>query len=75
MMPKKTNIKLQVEFGENLRRIRESKGLSLSQVSSRCEVDKSNIAKVECGQFNIQLSKIFELAKGLGVTPKELLDF
>jgi transcriptional regulator with XRE-family HTH domain len=75
IMPKQTNSKLQVEFGENLRRIRESKGLSLSQVSSKCDVDKSNIAKVESGQFNIQLTKIFELAKGLGVEAKELLDF
>lgn len=74
-MPKQTNSKLQTEFGVNLRRIREDKGFSLSEVSSRCDVDKSNIAKIENGQFNIQLTKIFELAKGLGVKPKELLDF
>jgi len=75
IMPKRTNSKIQIEFGENLRRIRESKGLSLSEVSARCDVDKSNIAKVENGQFNIQLTKIFELAKGLGIEAKELLDF
>jgi len=74
-MPKQTNSNLQIEFGENLRRIRESKGFSLSEVALRCEVEKSNIGKIENGKFNIQLTKIFELAKGLGVEPKELLDF
>lgn len=74
-MSKQANSKLQVQFGQNLRRIREIKGLSLSEMSAKCDVDKSNISKVENGQFNIQLSKIFELAKGLGVEAKVLLDF
>lgn len=74
-MPAKDASDLQVRFGQNLKRIRESKGLSLREVASRCDLDNSNISKIENGQFNIQLSKIFELAKGLGVDAKDLLDF
>ena len=66
---------LQKKFGEHLRKIREKKGLSLRDVASRCDLDNSNISKIENGKFNIQLSKIVELAKGLGVEAKELLDF
>ncbi|HEY4323625.1 MAG TPA: helix-turn-helix transcriptional regulator [Mucilaginibacter sp.] len=62
-------------FGEHLKKIREARGLSLRDLELRCELDNSKISKIENGKFNIQLSTIFELAKGLGVEPKELLDF
>ena len=74
-MPKPSNNILQIRFGENLRKQRESQGLSLSELAARCDIDKSNISKIENGRFNIQLTKIFELAKGLGVSPRDLLDF
>ena len=74
-MPKTNNQEIQTRFGDNLRRIRESKGYSLNDLAIRCEIDKSNIGKIENGKFNLQLTKIFELAKGLGIEPKNLLDF
>jgi hypothetical protein len=33
------------------------------------------MSKIENGKWDVQLSTIFELAKGLGVEAKELLDF
>jgi transcriptional regulator with XRE-family HTH domain len=66
---------LKAKFGSHLKRIRENKGMSLLEVDYRCDLDESNISKIENGKVNIQLSTIFELAKGLGVEPKELLDF
>lgn len=74
-MPKQTNSQLQVLFGENLRKIRTKKKLSLADLAARCDIDKSNISKIENGHFNIQLNKIFELAKGLDVQPMDLLNF
>ena len=66
---------IQQRFGLNLKRLRESKGISLRELSSRCDLDSSKISKMENGKTNIQLSTIFELAKGLGVEAKDLLDF
>jgi transcriptional regulator with XRE-family HTH domain len=74
-MSKYNNNEIQSKFGENLRRIRESKGYSLNDLATRCDLDKSNISKIENGHFNLQLTKIFELAKGLEIEPKQLLDF
>ena len=74
-MSKPRDNKLQEKFGEHLRKTRESQGLSLSKLASKCEIDKSNISKIERGKFNIQLTKIFELAKGLEVEPQQLLNF
>ncbi|WP_233268911.1 helix-turn-helix domain-containing protein [Mucilaginibacter lacusdianchii] len=66
---------LQELFGSNLKRIREEKNLSLRTLAANCELDDSQISKIENGKKNIQLSTIFELAKGLNVPPKELLEF
>lgn len=72
----KTNSEdLQRKFGEKLRALREGKNLSLRGMAANCDLDDSQISKIENGKKNIQLSTIFELAKGLGVSPKDLLDF
>ena len=72
-MPK-DNQSLQKQFGKNLKNIRMSKGLSLRALAANCDIDDSNISKIEQGKFDIQLSTLFELAKGLEVEPRKLLD-
>tara|TARA_R110002050_G_scaffold54303_1_gene122899 strand:+ start:344 stop:625 length:282 start_codon:yes stop_codon:yes gene_type:complete len=62
-------------FGENLKKIRKTKNLSFRKLAIRCNIDYSDISKIEKGKRNIQLSTIFELAKALSVHPKELFDF
>jgi transcriptional regulator with XRE-family HTH domain len=66
---------LKQKFGKNLQKIRESKKLSLLNVSYNCPIDDSKISKIEHGRIHITLSTIVELAKGLDVHPKKLLDF
>ncbi len=65
----------QIEFGKQLEKLRTSQDLSYRVLAQRCDVDFSNISKIEKGEINIQLSTIKELAKGLRVHPKELFDF
>lgn len=74
-MTKKEVEIVKIEFGKNLQKIRESKKLSLLQLSYNCSIDESNISKIEHGRFNITLATIVELAKGLDIAPKKLLDF
>lgn len=66
---------IQKQFGETLGKIRREKGLSLRALARNCEIDDSKISKIENGKFNIQLSTIIELAKGLDIDAKELFDF
>lgn len=75
LMNKKDYTDLQEKFGAHLQQLRENKGLSLREVSQNCELDDSNISKIEHGRFNVQLSTIIELAKGLGIQASELLKF
>lgn len=66
---------LKVQFGRQLKKIRKDKRISLRVLETRCDLDYSQISKIENAKWDVQLSTIFELAKGLGVDPKELLDF
>ena len=67
--------KLNLAFGQNLRKIRNAQKISLLQLSYNCSVDESKISKIEHGRFNIKLSTLYELAKGLDTSPQALLDF
>lgn len=62
-------------FGENLKILRESKGLSQHALASLCAIDHSHISKIERGQKNITILTIKELAAALEVKPRKLLDF
>jgi len=63
------------EFGENLRKLRKEKGLSLREMSYACSIDNSKIAKIEKGKINITLTTLLQLAVALDVHPSFLLDY
>jgi transcriptional regulator with XRE-family HTH domain len=62
-------------FGQNLRRIRESKKFTQEDLAEKASVAVSTIARIETGIFNSTISTISVLAKALNIDKKELLDF
>ena len=62
------------EFGAFLREVRESLGISQDEVASQCDVTKGNISMIENGRKDFTFSTFLELAKGMGVHPKKLLE-
>jgi transcriptional regulator with XRE-family HTH domain len=66
---------LQIQFGAHLKKLREAKGLSLMDLAIKIDSDDSYLSKIENGKKNIQISTIFQLAKGLEIHPKDLLSF
>ena len=66
----KANLK---KLGANIKRLRESKNLSLRELSYECDIDNSKISKIEKGQVNVTVTTILQLAKALAVHPTELL--
>ncbi len=62
-------------LGQKILNLRLSKGLSQEDVSFRCDVDRAKISKIENGVANCNVTTLVELAKGLDVPPKDLLDF
>jgi transcriptional regulator with XRE-family HTH domain len=62
------------QFGANLKVLRKAKNLSLRKLAAACNIDHSDIAKMEKGQINITILTIRELAQALQIHPKKLLD-
>lgn len=63
------------KFGKNIQRLRKEKGMSLLDVSYNCSIGDGRISEIEHGKFNVTLTTMLELAKGLEVSPSKLLDF
>ncbi|WP_414684733.1 helix-turn-helix domain-containing protein [Mucilaginibacter sp.] len=63
------------KFGQTLKSIRKKKKLTQITLAVKCDLDNSQISKLERGVWDIQLSTIIILAQGLEIEPKELLDF
>ena len=63
------------KFATQLIKVRKKKGLSQRELSSRCDVDYGKISKLENNKANLTLTTLIELAEGLDVHPKELLNF
>ncbi|MBS1505931.1 MAG: helix-turn-helix transcriptional regulator [Cyclobacteriaceae bacterium] len=64
-----------IQFGKRLSQIRKAKKLSFRQFAVLCDVDYSDIKKMEKGDINITIATLMDLAIGLGIHPKELLNF
>lgn len=61
------------KLGENIRRIRTSKGISQGEIARRLEVDKGFVSNIENGKTNPTLATIAKLAKALNVSVGELM--
>ena len=73
MMTEKEKNRLK-KIGENLLKIREKKGLSQEQLAANCDVDRGKISKIENATANHYVTTLIEIAKGLNIEPRKLLD-
>jgi transcriptional regulator with XRE-family HTH domain len=64
-----------LRFGKQVSSIRKSKKLTLRELADRCNIDYSKIGKIEKGKINVTLFTLVDLANGLLVQPKKLLEF
>lgn len=61
------------QFAENLRRLRLAAGMTQDRLSEAAKMDSAEISRLERGGRDPQLLTIVRVARGLGVTPSELL--
>lgn len=60
-------------FGQNLRAIRKSKGISQERLAYGTGIDRSYVGKIERGEVNVTIEKIYVLAEYLKCRPSELV--
>lgn len=64
------------KFRLKLRSLREEQGLSQRGLAARCDVSHTRINDIENqDKVNLNLTTLFELARGLKVHPRELIDY
>lgn len=61
-----------VAFGKRVREIRKSKGISQENLALLANVNRSYMGQIERGEFNLTLTKIYQLSEALEV---DITDF
>ena len=64
---------LRLRLGSAIRRLRKGGGYSQESFADRCGVHRTYMGAVERGETNISLDNIERIAKGLRLTPAQLL--
>ncbi|MFJ3370600.1 helix-turn-helix domain-containing protein [Pseudomonas sp. NPDC086251] len=65
--------KLAKALGEKIRVKRKAKGLSQDALALSCKVDRSYMGRIERGEVNITVEKLYRIANTLECEPKSLL--
>lgn len=63
-----------IDFGNNLRRLREERGLSQDALAQRAGMDPAEIRRIESARRDPGVRVVSRLAHALGVQPSDLFD-
>ena len=62
-------------FGKTVRKIRESRGITIKELSEKTGSTEQYVIKIENGTARkMSVSRIFDISRGLGVSPYELCE-
>ena len=67
------NSELLLAFGKRLKKLREAKGFSQQELANLCDIEHSQISRIELGKINTTISTIFLIASKLEIEPSELI--
>jgi transcriptional regulator with XRE-family HTH domain len=60
-------------IGEKIRELRIGREITLENLANECDLDYSQINRMELGKVNFSISNLYRIARALQVHPKELL--
>jgi len=63
------------EVGFNIRRLREERGWSQEELGERAGLHRAYIGHVERGEKNLGIQNLERIARALGVSARDLVDF
>jgi len=64
-----------LKLGNNIRRIRKIKGLSMEGLANEIEMEYRQLGRIERGEINTTILSLLKISIALKVSVKDLLDF
>lgn len=64
---------LAIQFGKKLRAARKAQGISQDDLATQADIDRSYIGRIERGEGNVTLEKVYQLAMVLGCSARDLI--
>ena len=62
-------------LGNRIATIRKEKHITQVELSYRCDIEKTNMSRIEAGNTNPTIIMLKKVSAGLGISLTELLDF
>ena len=72
---KLTKKEFQIELGKRIRQLREEKNISQTELGNLCDIERSNMNRIEAGNTNPSSYLLYLIAEKLGIEASELLNF
>lgn len=66
-------LELSIEIGQLIRKKRKEKKITQEALALQCGIDRSYMGRIERGEVNLTVEKLYEIATALEVDMKELL--
>lgn len=66
---------INIAFGKRVAELRKNAGYSQERFAFKCDVDRTYIGTIERGEKSPTLNTIVKIAKALGISKSELLDY
>ncbi len=60
-------------ISQNIRTIRIQKKLTVQEVAYRCNIERSNLSRIEAGKSNLTIKSICQIASALNVAFEDLV--
>jgi transcriptional regulator with XRE-family HTH domain len=64
----------QIALGDRIRQLRESKNISQTELGNLCDIERSNMNRIEAGNTNPTAYTLYKIAQNLKVSLSEITD-
>lgn len=64
--------KVRIETAKRIRAIRVERGMTIQELADRCEIESSNMGRIELGNGNITLKTICKVCNALDISISDL---
>lgn len=72
---KEIRSKYYVAFGENLQKLIEFNNTDVMTIASIGKIEPKQVYRVLNGEHGASMGTVISIAKGMGISPKDLFDF